>query len=94
MIPYQEVQVQQETEFEEVGPTVDSPDDAQVNGNASNIILRKREYRTARHMALIETQISRRTSGVSTEKASSNTTAEDSSQHKRRSLFENAINVE
>ena len=58
MIPYQEVQVQQETQFEEGEQTAaNNVDDAQVNGNRSNIVLRKREYRTARHMALIETQI-------------------------------------
>ena len=74
--------------------TAESPEEPQVNGNASNIVLRKREYRTARHMALIETQISRRTSGVALDKTASTTTAEDASQQKRRSLFGNAIDVD
>ena len=57
MIPYQEVHVQQETQFEEVDQTTqgaETPEDPPAN-NMSNMILRKREYRTARHMALIET---------------------------------------
>ena len=45
-------------------------------------------------MALIETQISRRTTGVTTDIASLTTTAEDNSQQKRRSLFGNATDVD
>ena len=74
LIPYEEVE-NVETQFYNgltLSSRVESPEERPVQELPSNeghihdgkLVLRRREYRTARHMAFIETQISRRTSRV------------------------------
>ena len=70
VIPYEEVEVQQDSgrEFmlcEDVDTGVEQGQDNEVDEQGEGgpcIVLREREYRTARHMALMETQITRRLS--------------------------------
>ena len=62
MIQYEEVECK-EIQYDE-GMTHESSEEKIVGTKttpANPIVLRKHEYRTARHMALMETQISRRT---------------------------------
>ena len=70
VIPYEEVEVQQDSgrEFmlcDDVDTGVEQGQDNEVDEQGEGgpcIVLREREYRTARHMALMETQITRRLS--------------------------------
>ena len=69
VIPYEEVEVQQDSGREfmlcEDDTGVEQGQDNEVDEQGEGgpcIVLREREYRTARHMALMETQITRRLS--------------------------------
>ena len=65
MIPYEEVEVK-ETEFNDglsmSTPEPSSAEDTRPQQLDNQLFLRKREYRTARHMALMENQMTRKTS--------------------------------